>query len=107
MAYVTIEKYIDVEVDLEEFETEELVEELERRGESTLGGYVSTDLLKAIWQKRRLGQDYQRELDDLIYNGLDRIVQNPGVPSPLFQGGNWYNHNTWVDDTTLRPVAVP
>ena len=72
MAYVTIEKYIDVEVDLEEFETDELVEELQRRGE--IGNDLHKDLLTTIWQKRRTGQDYERELDDLIYNGLDRIV---------------------------------
>jgi hypothetical protein len=72
MAHVTIEKYIDVEVDLEEFETDELVEELQRRGE--IGNDLPKDLLTTIWQKRRTGQDYERELDELIYNGLDRII---------------------------------
>ena len=72
MAYVTIEKYVDVEVDLDDFDTDELVEELQRRGE--IGNDLPKDLLTAIWQKRRLGQNYEQELDDLIYNGLDRIV---------------------------------
>ena len=72
MAYVTIEKYVDVEVDLEEFDTDELIEELQRRGE--IGNDLPKDLLTAIWQKRRQGQDYERELDELIYNGLGRLA---------------------------------
>ena len=72
MAYITIEKYIDVDVELDDFDTDDLIEELQRRGE--IGNDLPKDLLTTIWQKRRLGQDYQRELDDLIYNGLDRIV---------------------------------
>ena len=73
MPEVLVETYVDV--DLDDFDTDDLVEELERRG---LGMEVSsetgTELLTAIYQKRRLGQDYQRELDELIYLGIGKIV---------------------------------
>ena len=68
-----VETYVDV--DLDDFDTDDLVEELEKRG---LGMEVSsetgTELLTAIYQKRRLGQDYQRELEELIYISIGKIV---------------------------------
>ena len=73
MPEVLVETYVDV--DLDDFDTDDLVEELEKRG---LGMEVSsetgTELLTAIYQKRRLGQDYQLELDELIYLGIGKIV---------------------------------
>jgi CubicO group peptidase (beta-lactamase class C family) len=70
--YVTAE----VEVDLSDFDTDDLREELENRGESIGLDYSSQslELLTAIWERRRLGQDYQTELDQLIYNVLGKIV---------------------------------
>ena len=51
---VTVSKWVDVEVDLDEFETDELIEELQSRGITD----VPTDLniqrqamLKALWDK--------------------------------------------------------
>lgn len=71
----TVYTEVEVDVELSDFDTDDLVEELESRG---LGFEVAsqsgTELLTAIYQKRRLGQDYQRELDDLIYVGIGRIV---------------------------------
>ena len=32
------------------------------------------EILLAIYEKRRLGQDYQQELDQLIWVGLGRVV---------------------------------
>ncbi len=73
MPEVLVETYVDV--DLDDFDTDDLAEELERRG---LGMEVrsrtGTELITAIYQKRRLGQDYQRELDELIYLGIGKIV---------------------------------
>lgn len=72
--YVTAE----VEVDLEEFDTDELIEELERRGvdynTSGVDGDEMREVLDQIWQKRRLGQNYQAQLDKLIYGVLGKIV---------------------------------
>lgn len=70
-----VETYVEVEVDLEDFDTDDLIEELESRGRGLeVGSQTGTELITSIYQKRRLGQDYQRELDELIYIGIGRIV---------------------------------
>ena len=72
--YVTAE----VEVDLSEFDTDDLIEELENRGVdynvNGVDGDEMRDILEQIWQRRRQGQDYQRELDQLIWYGIGKIV---------------------------------
>jgi hypothetical protein len=72
--YVTTE----VEVDLSEFDTDDLIEELEKREMDFNTKYVDGEemrlLLETIWQKRRIGQDYQRELDGLIQGVLGKVV---------------------------------
>jgi hypothetical protein len=74
MKYVTIEKYIDIDVDMEDFDTDDLVTELERRGAGTTEYGDGKDILQAIYEKRRLGKDYQQELDQLIWLGLGKII---------------------------------
>lgn len=75
--YATVETYVEVEVDISEFDTEDLIDELESRGEMVVGetceGYSSA-ILTDIWMKRRMGQDYQRELDELIYTVLGKVI---------------------------------
>lgn len=67
--------YTEVEVELSDFDTDDLIEELESRGKGMeVSNQTGTELLTAIYQKRRLGQDYQRELDELIYVGIGKIV---------------------------------
>jgi hypothetical protein len=71
----TVYTEVEVDVDLNDFDTDDLVEELESRGMGfEVASQTGTELLTAIYLKRRLGQDYQRELDDLIYLGIGRIV---------------------------------
>lgn len=72
--YKTVSTYVDVEIDMSDFDTDELIEELESRGAGTPEYGDGKEILEAIYQKRRLGQDYQNELDSLIYFGLGRIV---------------------------------
>jgi hypothetical protein len=74
--YKTICTEVEVDVDLGDFDTEDLREELESRGELPVEyGGNATELLQAIWLKRRVGRtDYQQELDQLIYAGLGRVV---------------------------------
>ena len=76
--YVTISQEVDVEIDMEDFDTDELVEELQRRKTSSILAqsltYEQTTLLTTIFEKRRLGADYQTELDELIYQSLGRVV---------------------------------
>ena len=74
MKYVTAE----VEVDLSEFDTDDLIEELENRGMDYNTKYVDGEemrvLLEKIWQKRRIGKDYQHELDGLIRGVLGKVI---------------------------------
>ena len=74
--YKTIYTEVEVDVDLHDFATEDLIDELEERGElpSSTGPYDSNELVQQIWQLRRNGKDYQRLLDDLIYAVTGRIV---------------------------------
>ena len=67
-------KEVEVEVDLDDFDDYELISELERRGAGTLDHGNGTEVLQAIYEKRRLGQDYQQELDQLIWLGLGRFI---------------------------------
>jgi hypothetical protein len=68
---------VEVEVELDDFDTDDLIEELESRGKligTDWGSPTENErLLSAIFEKRRSGQDYQHELDDLIYNTIGRI----------------------------------
>ena len=72
--YKTIYTEVEVDVDLSDFDTDDLIEELESRG-AGVGGYGDgKDVLEAIYERRRLGQDYQTLLDQLIWLGLGRFV---------------------------------
>jgi len=73
--YKTVYTEVEVEVDISDFDTEDLIEELEERGElPSRGLYNGNQLVEQIWMLRRNGQDYQRQLDDLIYNVTGHIV---------------------------------
>jgi len=73
--YKTIYTSVEVDVDLSEFDTEDLVEELESRGAGVEPEFGNgKEILQTIYEKRRLGQDYQRELDELIWMGLGKVV---------------------------------
>jgi len=47
---------------------------MERRGLGVVDGANTTGLLVTIYHKRRNGRDYQTELDQLIYNGIGKIL---------------------------------
>ena len=72
MPYVTI----DVDVDLSEFDSEDLIGELEARGEDIVSSSSTaiTEIVDKIWQSRRTGGDYQAELDQLIYLVTGKIL---------------------------------
>ena len=69
--------YTDVEVDvsLDDFDTDDLIDELERRGKTLeVADSSGTELVEQIFQKRRLGKDFSRELDELIYTITGRCI---------------------------------
>jgi hypothetical protein len=74
--YKTVYTEVEVDVDLGDFDTDDLLEELESRGALPVDNNVDAkSILESIWLKRRLGRtDYQTEIDQLIYAGLGRIV---------------------------------
>jgi hypothetical protein len=70
-----VEVWTTVDVELDDFEDDDLLEEIQRRG---LGAEVpattATELIESIYLKRRLGKDYQSELEQLIYQTIGKIV---------------------------------
>jgi hypothetical protein len=72
--YKTIYTEVEVDVELSEFDTDDLIEELASRGAGTGQYGDGKDILMAIYERRRLGQDYQQQLDQLIWLGLGRFV---------------------------------
>jgi hypothetical protein len=72
--YKTIYTEVEVDVDLGDFETDDLIEELESRGAGATDYGDGKEILLSIYEKRRVGKNYQEELDQLIWVGLGRIV---------------------------------
>lgn len=74
MPTVTVYKDVEVEVDvdLEEFEDEELLDELASRGMAISS--ESTSIIEQIWQLRRTNQPYDHLMDDLIYDTIGKII---------------------------------
>ena len=72
MRYTTVN--VDVDVDMSDINTEDLIEELELRGEIVGTKSENGQLVNVIYEKRRLGQDYQKELDELIFDVTGRIL---------------------------------
>lgn len=73
MPYVTV----DVDVDLDGFDTDELIEELERRGHDYnthgIDGDEARVLMEQVYQARRAGMPYEESLDKLIWYVLGRM----------------------------------
>lgn len=74
MPYITVEE--EVWVDLDDFETEDLIEELKSRKVSLPSqGYNSLDLVNEIYMAKHVRkQDYNKLVDELIYSVLGRAV---------------------------------
>jgi len=70
----TIYQEVEVEVELDDFDTDDLIEELERRGSGVMDYGDGKEILEVIYQKRRMGKDYQMELDKLIWLGLGKVL---------------------------------
>lgn len=71
----TVYTEVEVDVELDDFTDDDLIDEMERRGlAAELAESTATELIDVIYQKRRLGQDYNRDLDQLIYQVTGRFV---------------------------------
>lgn len=60
-----------VEVDLEDYPTDELLDELRSRGQLE---HDSKRTLTKIWELKKLGKDFDAELDKLIYFELGKVL---------------------------------
>ena len=73
----TVTVDVDVDVDLEDFDTDDLIDELERRGSDhntqEVDGDWNREILEQIWLKRRMNQPFETELDQLIWHVVGRI----------------------------------
>lgn len=78
MTYKTVYTEVEVDVDISDFDDDDLIEELERRGLDLNTQFIDGDsmreLLTQIWIKRREGRDYQQELDNMIYYGIGKVI---------------------------------
>jgi len=72
---------VDVDVDLSDFDTQDLVDELRGRGfnyyrnemDESSESYDGT-LIYKIFHLRRQGKDYQKELDEYLYLRTGRAI---------------------------------
>lgn len=76
MAYRTIYTEVEVDVDLADFETDDLLDELASRSSLPIEeDFHGKEILEAIYLKRRVGRiDYEKELDQLIWLGLGKVL---------------------------------
>ena len=75
MAYKTIYTEVEVEVDLDQFDDEDIIEEMERRNLSVVASPdEARSLLEEIYYKRVMNKDFTAELDRYFYLTLGRIA---------------------------------
>lgn len=74
MAYIT--KEVEIDVDLDDFEVEELLDELHARGVAVDNEELETvkGFLHIIYEKKILGKDYSQDLNNLIFYTIGKIV---------------------------------
>jgi len=72
MVSKTVYTDIEVDVDISDFETTDLIEELELRGIAIDDSMK--EMVNKIYQKKRLNQNYEPELNELIYSVLGKFV---------------------------------
>lgn len=68
--------YRTIEVDLEDFDTDSLIDELENRGVTVHGQTGHDDnlrIMQEIYERRLCGRDYERQLDQLIWNTIGKM----------------------------------
>ena len=65
--------YVSVDIDLSDIDTEDLIEELQSRRKE-IEFEIQNELVRKIYEKRRNGQDYQKELNELIYDTVGKII---------------------------------
>lgn len=74
----TVYTEVEVDIDLDSFDDNDLIDEMQRRGLNNNSKYIDCDqmceLLTKVWIHRREGRDYQCELDQLIWYGIGKVI---------------------------------
>ena len=65
--------YIEIDVDLKDFSDDDIYDEAIARNLFSAEDDIAL-LVTELYQKRRLGKDYQSELDKIIYETIGKIV---------------------------------
>jgi hypothetical protein len=73
MVYRTVYSEVEVDVNMEDFSDEDILEEVEIRGLNIDGGNYD-ELINKIFQLRRLGKPFEQELDEYLYLKTGRII---------------------------------
>jgi hypothetical protein len=75
MTYKTVYTEVEVDVDISEFDTDDLLEELAERGALPAEGNVNAkELIEQMYYLHRQGQDCTHLMDQLFYSVLGRIA---------------------------------
>lgn len=70
--YITVN--VDVDIELEDIDTDDLVEELDRRGvETDLSGDLSDDI-RLMYEKYVLGKPIDEELRNFFWKSIGKMV---------------------------------
>lgn len=72
MPYITTE--VEVDVDLDCFDDDDIIEEYKSRGFDINGEHQFNEALTEIYQLRRLGKPYENELNKLICDALGVVI---------------------------------
>lgn len=75
MVYKSVYTEVEVDVNLGDFDTDDLLEELEERGALPVEGDLNAkELVEKMYYLHRQGQDCTPMLDQLFYSVLGRIA---------------------------------
>lgn len=70
---VEVDTTVEVDIDWEDLDTYDMIEELERRKAIPETREFPNVILERIYFKRKSGENFNKDLDDLIYQVIGRI----------------------------------
>jgi hypothetical protein len=71
----TVYTEVEVDVDLVDFDTDDLLDELERRGALPVEQHGDAkEIVEQIYYLRRQGQAYEHLMDSLMYAVMGRVI---------------------------------
>ena len=71
----TVYTEVEVDVSLEDFDTDDLLDELEQRGSLPVEGAINAkEIVEKMYYLHRQGQDCDHMLDSLFYSVLGRLA---------------------------------